>query len=86
MKAPTMTIRVEPDLRHAIKALAEATERTEAGVIKAAVAAYLEANAWHAEAIQRALDDVRVGTAEAQALEQRDLEARWEDRLARALA
>ena len=86
MKSPTMTIRVEPDLRLAIKALATATERTEAGVIKAAVAAYLEANAWHAEAIQRALDDVRAGTAEAQALEQGDLEARWEDRLARALA
>lgn len=86
MKSPTMTIRVEPDLRLAIKALATATERTEAGVIKAAVAAYLEANAWQAEAIQRALDDVRAGTAEAQALEQGDLEARWEDRLARALA
>ncbi len=86
MKAPTMTIRVEPDLRLAIKALAAATERTEAGVIKAAVAAYLEANAWHAEAIQRALDDVRSGTSEVQALEQSDLEARWEDRLARALA
>lgn len=86
MKAPTMTIRIEPELRHAIKALAAATERTEAGVIKAAVAAYLEANAWHAEAIQCALDDVRSGTAEAQAVDQGDLEVRWEDRLARALA
>ena len=86
MKAPTMTIRVEKDLRLAIKALAEATERTEAGVVKAAVAAYIEANAWHAEAIQRGLDDVRSGAAEAQALEQSDLEARWEDRLARSLA
>jgi predicted transcriptional regulator len=86
MKAPTMTIRVEPELRHAIKALAEATDRTEAGVVKAAVAAYLEANAWHAEAIQRALDDVRAGTADARALDQDELEARWEDRLARSLA
>jgi len=86
MKAPTMTIRVEPDLRIAIKALAEATERTEAGVIKAAVAAYIEANAWHAEAIQRGLDDVRSGSADAEAIDQSDLEARWEDRLARSLA
>jgi predicted transcriptional regulator len=86
MKAPTMTIRIEPDLRHAIKELAAVTERTEAGVIKAAVAAYLEANAWQAEAVQQALDDIRAGTAEAQALDQSDLEARWEDRLARSLA
>lgn len=86
MKAPTMTIRVEPELRSAIKALAEATDRTEAGVVKAAVASYLEANAWHAQAIQRALDDVRSGGADAQALDQADLEARWEDRLARSLA
>ena len=86
MKAPTMTIRIEQDLRLAIKALAEATERTEAGVVKAAVAAYIEANAWHAEAIKRGIDDVRSGNAEVLALDQSDLEARWEDRLARSLA
>lgn len=55
MKAPTMTIRVDLQLRHA-------------------------------EAIQRGLEDVRAGTADAQAVDQDDLEARWEDRLARSLA
>lgn len=74
-----MTIRIEPDLRLAIKALAEATERTEAGVIKADVAAYLEAYAWQAEVIKRGLDDVRSGIAEPQALEQSDLKACRED-------
>lgn len=74
MRAPTMTIRVEPELRQAIKALAEATDRSEAGVVKAAVAAYLDANAWQVEAIRRALQDVQSGAAEADALDQEELE------------
>ena len=86
MKTPTMTIRIEPELRAAIKALAESTDRSEAGVVKAAVAAYLEANAWQVKAISRALEDVRAGTAAADAIDQETLEALWEDRLARSLA
>jgi hypothetical protein len=37
-------------------------------VIEAAVAAYLEANVWHAEAIQCALDDIRSSAAKVQAV------------------
>ena len=85
MRSSNLSIRMEPKTREAVKTIAEATDRSEASVIKAAVVAYVEANAWQVEAISRALEDVRAGTADAEAIDQEDLEARWDDRLARAL-
>ncbi|MHB8764384.1 MAG: CopG family ribbon-helix-helix protein [Deferrisomatales bacterium] len=75
MRTPAISVRIPPDKRDALKALAQSTHRSEAYPINAAVDAYLEAQTWIAEHVRRAVECA--DSPQAEWIEQGEMEKRW---------
>lgn len=69
--APVMT-RVAAETKRKLKALAEATDRSEAYLAREAIEAYVASNAWQVEEIAKSLEEVR---ASAPTVPHEDVEA-----------
>ena len=70
-----LSVRISPDKREALKTLAQATNRSEAYLVNAAVDAYLDAQSWAADHIRRAVE--YADSPQAEWLAQDELESRW---------
>ena len=62
MMAETLIVRLSPDLKEKLEALARDMGRNPAEVASMAIDAYIEANAWQVRHIREALDEARSGT------------------------
>jgi len=61
MKAAPIMTRVDAETKRKLKALAEATDRSEAYLAREAIEAYVALNAWQVEEIARSLEELRAG-------------------------
>ena len=57
IKAASLTVRVKPDTRNRIEALARITCRSKSYVIEEALEQYLDVNEWQVKGIQEALTE-----------------------------
>ena len=57
-----MTVRIEPETREALDAIAEALERDRSHVVNEALAAYVETHRWQVEHIRQGLREAETGT------------------------
>jgi predicted transcriptional regulator len=57
----TLTVRVEPETRESIDAIAEATNRDRSFVINEALSAYIDVYRWQVEHIQAAISKADAG-------------------------
>jgi len=69
---PVMT-RVKPEVKEALRAMAEDTNRSESFVAAEAITAYVEANAWQVELIRKRL--VEAGEPDAKFVPHEEVEA-----------
>lgn len=83
MRTPAISVRIPPDKRDALKALAHSTNRSEAYLINAAVDAYLETQTWIAEHVRRAVE--YADSPQAEWIEQGEMEKRWGARAAESV-
>jgi RHH-type transcriptional regulator, rel operon repressor / antitoxin RelB len=60
-KTTTMTVRVSPQVSERLAALAHGTKRSKAYLASAAIADFVERNAWQVARITAALEDARSG-------------------------
>jgi RHH-type rel operon transcriptional repressor/antitoxin RelB len=60
-KTTTMTVRVSPQVSERLAALAHDTKRSKAYLASAAIADFVERNAWQVTRITAALEDARSG-------------------------
>lgn len=61
MASPVLSFRVEDDLVRQLDHLAQATDRDRQYHLKRALARYIEAEAWHVEAIAEGIADADAG-------------------------
>jgi predicted transcriptional regulator len=61
MAKQTMTIRIEPDVRSSLDAVAAATDRDRTWVVNEALKAYLETYQWQIEHIQQGVREANAG-------------------------
>ena len=57
----TLTVRVEPETRDALDAIAAALDRDRSYVVNQALAAYVETHRWQVEHIQQGLREANAG-------------------------
>ena len=62
MTADSLTVRLIPELKEKLEALASDMGRNTAEVASMAIEAYIEANAWQVRHIREALDEAKSGT------------------------
>ena len=71
MTKQTMTIRIEPEVRSALDALATAAERDRTWIVNQALTAYIETQRWQVEHIRQGLREAHAGKfASARAVKQ----------------
>ena len=71
MTKQTMTIRIEPEVRSALDALATAAERDRTWIVNQALTAYIETQCWQIEHIRQGLREADAGKfASARAVKQ----------------
>jgi predicted transcriptional regulator len=80
-KAASITVRVKPDTRKRLDAIARATRRTKSFVIEEALEQYLDVNEWQIKGIQEALAEA--DTPDAEWVDHEDVIARTEAKVAR---
>jgi predicted transcriptional regulator len=61
MAKETLTVRIEPETRKALDAIAEALDRDRSHVVNDALAAYVETHRWQAEHIREGLREAEAG-------------------------
>jgi predicted transcriptional regulator len=61
MAKQTMTIRIEPEVRSSLDAVAAAADRDRAWVVNEALSAYLETYRWQIEHIQQGVREANAG-------------------------
>lgn len=61
MPKETMTVRIEPETREALDAIATALDRDRSHVVNEALAAYVETHRWHVRHIRQGLREVEAG-------------------------
>ena len=61
MAKQTMTIRIEPDVRSSLDAIAEAADRDRTWVVNQALTAYIETQRWQIEHIRQGLREADAG-------------------------
>ena len=61
MAKQTMTIRIEPEVRSSLDAVAAAADRDRAWVVNEALSAYLETYRWQIEHIQQGVREAKAG-------------------------
>ena len=57
----TMSIRLEPELKHRLEALAEITDRSKSYLAAEAIREFVEANDWQLREIEKALGEAEKG-------------------------
>ncbi len=62
-----MTVRIEPETREALDAIAEVLERDRSHVVNEALAAYVETHRWQVEHIRQGLREAEAGKFVAEA-------------------
>ena len=60
--ASRMTVRLTPEVREKLDALARDTKRSKSYLASEAIASYVDRNAWQIEEIRRGLEEARSGT------------------------
>jgi predicted transcriptional regulator len=61
MPKETLTVRIEPEMRKALDAIAEVLDRDKSYVVNDALAAYVETHRWQAEHIRQGLREAEAG-------------------------
>jgi predicted transcriptional regulator len=61
MPKETLTVRIEPETREALDAIAEVLDRDRSHVVNEALAAYVETHRWQIEHIRQGLRDAEAG-------------------------
>ncbi len=61
MAKETMTVRLEPETRDALDAIAATLDRDRSYVVNQALAAYVETHRWQVEHIQKGLREANAG-------------------------
>lgn len=61
-KSAMMTVRLTPEVRDKLDALARDTKRSKAYLASEAIASYIDHNAWQIEEIKKGLDEARSGS------------------------
>jgi predicted transcriptional regulator len=61
MPKETMTVRIEPETREALDAIAEVLDRDRSHVVNEALAAYVETHRWQVEHIRQGLREAEAG-------------------------
>jgi len=61
MPKETLTVRIEPETRRALDAIAEALDRDRSYVVNDALSAYVETHRWQAEHIRQGLREAEAG-------------------------
>ena len=79
-KAASLTVRVKPDTKRRLDALARTTQRSKSYVIEEALEQYLEVNEWQIRGIQDALTEA--GELDAVLVDQDEVLAKWEAKVA----
>jgi len=67
MAKETMTVRLEPETRDALDAIAATLDRDRCYVVNQALAAYVETHRWRVEHIQKGLREANAGKFVSQA-------------------
>jgi len=67
MAKETMTVRLEPETRDALDAIAATLDRDRSYVVNQALAAYVETHRWQVEHIQQGLREANAGKFVSQA-------------------
>jgi predicted transcriptional regulator len=80
-KAASITVRVKPDTRKRLDAIAHATRRTKSFVVEEALEQYLDANEWQIKGIQDALAEA--DSPDADWVDHEEVVARVEAKVAR---
>ncbi|KAI5913126.1 CopG family ribbon-helix-helix protein [Thauera sp. 2A1] len=57
----TMTVRIEPDVRERLDALADATQRSRSFLAAEAIREYVETNEWQLREIQNGVSEAEAG-------------------------
>jgi RHH-type transcriptional regulator, rel operon repressor / antitoxin RelB len=76
-----VSLRLDPDIRKRLDALAEATERSRSALAAEAVRQYIDTQEWQIAAIKKGIEAADKG----ELLDHAKLKAKWEKRLASAL-
>ena len=82
IKATSLTVRVKPDTKRRLDALARTTRRSKSYVIEEALEQYLEVNEWQIRGIQEALTEA--DGPDAVFVDHDEVLARWEAKVATA--
>ena len=61
-KSTMMTVRLTPEVRDKLDALARDTKRSKAYLASEAIASYVDRNGWQIEEIKKGLEEARSGT------------------------
>ena len=61
MVKETMTVRIEPETRDALDAIATTLDRDRSYIVNQALAAYIETHRWQVEHIQQGLREANAG-------------------------
>jgi predicted transcriptional regulator len=61
MPKETLTVRIEPETREALDAIAEVLDRDRSHVVNEALAAYVETHRWQMEHIRQGLREADAG-------------------------
>lgn len=61
MATEALTVRIQPETRKALDAIAEALDRDRSHVVNDALAAYVETHRWQVEHIRRGLREAEAG-------------------------
>lgn len=61
MQQATTTVRLDPEMREQLDAMAAQMDRPRAWIIKEAVAQYLEREAWYRAEVQKGIDAAEAG-------------------------
>jgi predicted transcriptional regulator len=67
MSKETMTVRIEPETRDALDAIAATLDRDRSYIVNQALAAYVETHRWQVEHIQQGLREANAGKFASQA-------------------
>lgn len=80
-KTASLTVRVKPDTKRRLDALASSTRRSKSYVIEEALEQYLDVNEWQVRGIKEALSEAE--RPDATFVDHDEVLARWEAKVAR---
>lgn len=61
MASETLTVRIDPEMKKELDAIAEARDRDRSYLVKEALQEYLENQKWHIERIKKGLAEAKAG-------------------------